>query len=154
MRFIMFTIFLSIIVNHINTQAIQFKISTDSALKKQNLLGMDLETLTAYFLDMGEKSFRAMQIFKWIHQFAENDFSKMTNVSKNLRSNLSEKAEIHIPEVAIEQKAKDGTKKWLLKLDDGNCIETVFIPENNRGLKKTIIFFKRAKNTVKIWISS
>ncbi|MFK5892098.1 MAG: 23S rRNA (adenine(2503)-C(2))-methyltransferase RlmN [Pseudomonadota bacterium] len=117
----------------INIQAIQPNISTVPPVKKQNLLGFDLDSLTAYFLDMGEKSFRATQLFKWIHQYAEADFNKMTNVSKQLRTNLAEIAEIHIPEVVVEQNARDGTKKWLLKLDDGNCIETVFIPEKNRG---------------------
>jgi len=120
-------------MTHIITQAIQPTISTELPIKKQNLLGMDLASLTAYFLSMGEKSFRAMQVFKWIHQYAEDDFSKMTNVSKQLRLRLSEVAEVHVPEVAIEQNAHDGTKKWLLKFEDGNCIETVFIPENNRG---------------------
>ena len=120
-------------MTHINIQAIQPNISSISPVKKQNLLGFDLDSLTAYFLDMGEKSFRATQLFKWIHQYAEADFSKMTNVSKQLRTNLAEIAEIHIPEVVVEQNAIDGTKKWLLKLDDGNCIETVFIPEKNRG---------------------
>jgi 23S rRNA (adenine2503-C2)-methyltransferase len=120
-------------VTHINIQAIQPNISSVSPVKKQNLLGFDLDSLTAYFLDMGEKSFRATQLFKWIHQYAEDNFEHMTNVSKQLRTNLAEIAEIHIPEVIVEQNASDGTKKWLLKLDDGNCIETVFIPEKNRG---------------------
>ncbi len=120
-------------MTHINIQAIQPNISSVSPVKKQNLLGFDLDSLTAYFLDMGEKSFRATQLFKWIHQYAEDNFEHMTNVSKQLRTNLAEIAEIHIPEVIVEQNASDGTKKWLLKLDDGNCIETVFIPEKNRG---------------------
>ncbi len=100
---------------------------------KQNLLGMDLNSLTAYFLELGEKSFRATQLFKWIHQYAEADFDNMTNVSKKLREMLSGIAEIRVPKVVIEQKAKDGTMKWLLQLSDGNCIETVFIPEKGRG---------------------
>jgi 23S rRNA (adenine2503-C2)-methyltransferase len=121
----------------INTQVTQFPISSiKSAItfsKKKNLLGLDVESLSSFFLQLGEKSFRAMQIFKWIHQYGESNFDNMTNVSKALRAKLAEIAEVHVPEVIVEQNAKDGTKKWLLKLDDGNCIETVFIPEKNRG---------------------
>ncbi len=121
----------------LNTQEAQFPISSiNSAIKvskKKNLLGLDVESLSSFFLQLGEKSFRAMQIFKWIHQYGESNFDNMTNVSKALRAKLADIAEVHVPEVIVEQNAKDGTKKWLLKLDDGNCIETVFIPEKNRG---------------------
>jgi 23S rRNA (adenine2503-C2)-methyltransferase len=117
----------------INTQVTQPPISAIKVSKKKNLLGLDVESLSSFFLQLGEKSFRAMQIFKWIHQYGENNFDNMTNVSKSLRAKLAEIAEIHVPEVIVEQNAKDGTIKWLLKLDDGNCIETVFIPEKNRG---------------------
>lgn len=117
----------------INSQIKQANVTSLVPIKKQNLLGMDLDSLTAYFVELGEKPFRATQLFKWIHQYAESDFEKMTNVSKKLRAALSDIAHISVPKVVVEQNAKDGTKKWLLQLDDGNCIETVFIPEKKRG---------------------
>ncbi|MFK5984589.1 MAG: 23S rRNA (adenine(2503)-C(2))-methyltransferase RlmN [Pseudomonadota bacterium] len=117
----------------INTQTIPANTVSTAPVNKKNLLGLDLDSLTAYFLELGEKSFRATQLFKWIHQYGEDDFEKMTNVSKKLRQMLSDIAKVSVPKVVVEQNAKDGTKKWLLQLDDGNCIETVFIPEKNRG---------------------
>jgi len=94
---------------------------------------MDLESLKAFFVEIDEKPFRATQLMKWIHQFGEADFDLMTNVSKTLRETLKGIAWIHVPEIVTEQNSSDGTKKWLLRLEDGNCIETVFIPEDNRG---------------------
>ncbi len=101
--------------------------------KKINLLGYTSENLKAFFLKRGEKPFRATQIIKWIHQHSVDNFADMTNVSKVLRAELEEIAEIKPLEVAIDNKSEDGTRKWLLRLDDGNCIETVFIPEADRG---------------------
>jgi len=101
--------------------------------KKVNLLGYDLAHMKAFFSEFGEKSFRAVQVLKWIHQFGVDDFANMSNVSKALRSRLSEIATIRAPEIVMEQKASDGTIKWLMRLDGGNSIETVFIPEDNRG---------------------
>lgn len=101
--------------------------------EKINLLDFTTEDLKAFFLERGEKPFRATQIIKWIHQHSIDDFNKMTNVSKSLREELDTISEIRLPEIAIDDKSKDGTHKWLLRLEDGNCIETVFIPEDNRG---------------------
>jgi len=101
--------------------------------KKINLLGYDLVQMKAFFAEIGEKPFRAVQLIKWIHQFGVDDFSQMSNVSKALRSKLALIAEIKAPEIIMEQKASDGTIKWLMRLDGGNSIETVFIPEDNRG---------------------
>lgn len=100
---------------------------------KINLMGLDEAAMHAFFAELGEKSFRADQVLKWIHQQGMADFSAMSNLSKALRERLSEIAEIRAPEVIREQVAADGTRKWLLKLDDGNAIETVFIPEAERG---------------------
>ncbi len=111
----------------------QVQFMTHSAPKKVNLLGMDLAHLKAFFTEIGEKPFRAVQVLKWIHQFGVDDFSQMTNVSQLLRERLSDIAEIRAPEIIKEQKASDGTTKWLMRLDGGNSIETVFIPEDNRG---------------------
>ena len=100
---------------------------------RDNLLGMSREALTAWFVARGEKPFRAVQVLKWVHQRGVTDFDAMTDLSKAARAMLQEQACIDVPEIALEQQAKDGTRKWLLRLDDGNCIETVFIPEDGRG---------------------
>lgn len=100
---------------------------------KTNLLGLSREGMQAFFADLGEKAFRASQVMQWIHQYGVYDFDEMTNISKTLRARLAEISEIRIPEVLVDQKSEDGTRKWLLQLDSGNSIETVFIPEENRG---------------------
>ncbi len=104
---------------------------TDSP--KTNLLGMTRQQLEGFFTAMGEKPFRAVQVLKWIHQHWVEDFQDMTDLSKALRERLAQVAEIRAPEVVYDQASADGTHKWLLRLDDGNCIETVFIPEKDRG---------------------
>lgn len=101
--------------------------------EKTNLLNFNLEQLKSYFVELDEKSFRAQQIFQWIHQYGVIDFDVMTNLSKSLREKLKQCARIAVPELLSEHRSSDGTVKWLLKLDCGNCIETVYIPENNRG---------------------
>lgn len=101
--------------------------------EKVNLLNFDQQGLQAYFTEIGEKPFRAAQLLKWIYQFGVDDFNAMSNLSKSLREKLSEVAEIKLPEIVTEQHSDDGTIKWLLRLDSGNSIETVFIPEGDRG---------------------
>lgn len=86
-----------------------------------------------YFARLGEKPFRAQQVLQWIHQYGVADFDAMTNLSKALREKLKAEATIAAPEIAQDHTAHDGTRKWLLRLSDGQCIETVFIPEANRG---------------------
>ncbi|MCC5796321.1 MAG: 23S rRNA (adenine(2503)-C(2))-methyltransferase RlmN [Methylophaga sp.] len=100
---------------------------------RTNLLGLDLEGLEAFFVEHGEKAFRARQLLQWIHQYRVTDFAQMSNLSKALRHKLSEIAEIKVPEVMHEHISMDGTRKWLIKMDGGNAIETVYIPEGNRG---------------------
>ncbi|MFT5450733.1 MAG: 23S rRNA (adenine2503-C2)-methyltransferase [Enterobacterales bacterium] len=100
---------------------------------KVNLLNLSLIDLRAFFADLGEKPFRGTQILKWIHQYGVDDFDAMTNVSKSLREKLKEIAYIKAPEVLSQQISTDGTIKWALKLESGQAIETVFIPEKNRG---------------------
>jgi 23S rRNA (adenine2503-C2)-methyltransferase len=100
---------------------------------KINLLDFTSDKLKAFFQERGEKPFRATQIIKWMHQYSVNDFSKMSNVSKTLRAELEEICEIRPPTIVLDRASSDGTHKWLLKLEDGNCIETVFIPEDGRG---------------------
>lgn len=101
--------------------------------QKVNLLNYDYQQLRDLLSSWGEKPFRAQQLFKWIHQIGLIDFTQMTNLGKALIAKLSELAFIALPEITSCQKSNDGTHKWLLKLDCGNCIETVFIPETNRG---------------------
>ena len=101
--------------------------------EKVNLLNFDRQGLEKYFTDLGEKPFRATQLLKWIYQFGVDDFSEMNNFSKSLREKLAEIAEIKFPEIVTEQHSDDGTIKWLLRLDSGNSIETVYIPESTRG---------------------
>jgi 23S rRNA (adenine2503-C2)-methyltransferase len=100
---------------------------------KINLLNLDKAGLVDFFAEIGEKRFRAAQILKWIYQFGVNDFAAMSNLSKPLREKLAEVAEIRPPEVVSEHRSHDGTTKWVLRLDEKNCIETVFIPEADRG---------------------
>lgn len=100
---------------------------------KVNLLEYDRQDLAEFFANLGEKPFRAAQIFQWIHQHGIDKFDAMTNLGKNLRAKLNEIAEIKVPEVVLEQTSHDGTRKWLLKLACGNGVETVFIPEAGRG---------------------
>ena len=100
---------------------------------KVNLLDFDRAGLEGFFAEIGEKPFRAIQILKWIYQFGVKDFDAMTNISKSLREQLKERAEVRLPEIVTEQHSADGTSKWLLRLDNGNSIEMVFIPEDERG---------------------
>jgi len=101
--------------------------------KPVNLLNFDHQGLRDYFHSLGEKPFRATQVLKWIHQQGVFDFDQMTNLSKALRERLKTCAQITLPEIATTQASSDGTRKWLLRLDGGNTIETVFIPEGTRG---------------------
>ncbi len=102
-----------------------------------NLLDFDADSLTAWFAARGEKPFRARQVLRWIHRFGVDDFEQMTDVAKSLRSSLATDAEIRGPLAVRDSTAADGTRKWLLDVDrDGgnrNAVETVFIPEANRG---------------------
>lgn len=100
---------------------------------KINLLNLDKPGLQAYFSEIGEKPFRAAQLMKWIYQFGERDFDKMSNLSKALRQKLVELAEIRPPEIVSEHRSHDGTIKWVLRIDERNCVETVFIPEAERA---------------------
>jgi 23S rRNA (adenine2503-C2)-methyltransferase len=98
-----------------------------------NLLGMPRQRLAGQFEQWGERGFRATQLVKWIHQRGVTDFAEMTDLSKALRGRLGQLAQIVLPEIALERRSDDGTVKWVLRLADGNAIETVFIPEEDRG---------------------
>lgn len=98
-----------------------------------NLLELDRQGMEDYFSTLGEKSFRASQVIQWIHQKGVSDVQQMTNISQALRDHLQNNTVIHAPEVVYDATSVDGTRKWLLQLDDGNRIETVYIPEDDRG---------------------
>ena len=100
---------------------------------KVNLLGLTQAKLEAFFEELGEKRFRAGQVMKWIHHFGVDDFDDMTNVSKALREKLKARAEIRGPEVVSEDISADGTRKWVVRVASGSCVETVYIPQNGRG---------------------
>ena len=100
---------------------------------KTNLLDLDRRDLEEFFVALGEKPFRAAQLMKWIYHERVIDFAAMTDLSKALRARLADCAEIRLPEVALDQASRDGSHKWLIRLDSGNCVETVFIPEPDRG---------------------
>ncbi|MGR9106132.1 MAG: 23S rRNA (adenine(2503)-C(2))-methyltransferase RlmN [Gammaproteobacteria bacterium] len=100
---------------------------------KANLLDFDQKALERFFVEMGEKRFRAPQLVKWIHQKKVADFGQMSDLSKDLRQKLAVRCEIRTPQIVFDRTARDGTRKWLLQTDCGNRIETVFIPEETRG---------------------
>jgi len=100
---------------------------------KTNLLGLTRSGLEQFVVAMGEKPFRARQLFKWIYRRAAGDFDSMTDLGKDFRRRLAEIADIRVPEVITEQVSADGTRKWLLRLESGQAIEMVFIPEPGRG---------------------
>jgi 23S rRNA (adenine2503-C2)-methyltransferase len=98
-----------------------------------NLLGLDLEGLAAYCEQLGEKRFRATQLFRWIHQKGAADFDQMTDLAKSLREKLAGRAQVKALEVISEHQSVDGTVKWLFDVGAGNAVEAVFIPESDRG---------------------
>ena len=104
-----------------------------SQTSKTNLLNLSRAEMEIFFVELGEKPFRASQVFKWIYQSGIDDFSEMTNLSKSLRAKLEDIAEIRPPKIILDQASDDGTHKWVVEIDAGNHIETVFIPESNRG---------------------
>ena len=99
----------------------------------QNLLDLDLPGLVAFFESLGEKPFRARQVMHWLHQYGADDFEQMTDLAKSLRAKLPLVAEIRPPLLGHEQVSDDGTRKWLLEVGPNNRVETVFIPETERG---------------------
>ncbi len=100
---------------------------------KTNLLNYDLNGLTQHFAEMGEKPFRAKQVMRWMHQAGAQNFEEMTDLAKSLRAKLNEQATIEVPKLMMAQESTDGTRKWLLDVGTGNGVETVFIPEAERG---------------------
>jgi 23S rRNA (adenine2503-C2)-methyltransferase len=106
---------------------------TAAATARVNLFGLDRTALRARFAEMGEAPYRADQVMNWIYRRGVDDFALMTNVGKDLRARLAEHFIIRPPELITEQVSADGTRKWVLKAGEGQAIETVFIPEDDRG---------------------
>lgn len=100
---------------------------------KANLLDFDRDGLRGFLADLGEKPYRADQVMKWIYHRLESDFGAMTDLGKSLRDKLGEVAEIVPPKALLDKASADGTRKWLLGMDAGNAVETVYIPEPARG---------------------
>lgn len=97
------------------------------------LLGLDRPRLAWFFESLGEKRFRARQMMQWLHQRRVYDFAAMTDLSKGLRMRLHKHAVVTLPQLAGELCSVDGTRKWIVRLDDGHCVEMVYIPEPKRG---------------------
>ncbi len=108
-------------------------IATDPPPDKVNLLGLTRDEMEAFFLQLGEKRFRAQQVLKWIHHAGITDIDAMTNLGKALRNKLAGVAEVRPPEIVSQQDSDDGTRKWAIRVDGGGLIETVLIPEANRA---------------------
>ncbi|OAV25722.1 Ribosomal RNA large subunit methyltransferase N [Moraxella catarrhalis] len=104
---------------------------SDQAAKKVNLLGMSKDELSAFFVSLGEKPFRATQVMKWIYQFGVTDFFEMTNISKKLQHKLHEVACVVPPTVKYKEFSQDGTRKWVFEVTGGSLVETVLIPADD-----------------------
>ena len=100
---------------------------------KQNLLGLDAPALAGFFEAQAEKPFRARQLLRWIHQLGQSDFSQMSDLSKALREKLEHSACVAAPQIVGDEITADGTRKWLVKVDGANSVESVFIPETGRA---------------------
>lgn len=101
--------------------------------EKINLLDLNKADMEDYFVDLGTKAFHGRNVLKWIHKHGVIDFDAMTDLPKKLRAELKLRAEVRLPEIILEQPSSDGTIKWVLELADGQRIETVYIPEDNRS---------------------
>jgi len=98
-----------------------------------NLLDFDAADLTAFFAEHGEKPFRAKQVLRWMHRFGQSDFDAMTDIAKSLREKLKVVASVTPPDIVSDKLSDDGTRKFLFDVGGGNAVETVFIPEDDRG---------------------
>lgn len=96
-------------------------------------MGLSLRQMEAFFLDIGEKKFRAQQVLKWIHHTGVTDIGTMTNLGKALREKLQTIAEIRPPEIVSQHDSSDGTRKWVIRVDGGGLVESVLIPDAGRA---------------------
>ena len=100
---------------------------------KVNLLGLSRRQMEDFFLQIGEKKFRAQQVLKWIHHSGVNDIGQMTNLGKALREKLQDIAEVRPPEIVSQHDSSDGTRKWAIRVDGGGLVESVLIPDGSRA---------------------
>ena len=108
-------------------------IASSSSTDRVNLLGMNRAQLEAFFLELGEKKFRAQQVMKWIHHAGVTDIGAMSNLGKALRDKLLEVAEVRPPEIVSQSDSSDGTRKWAVRVDGGGLVEAVLIPDGSRA---------------------
>jgi 23S rRNA (adenine2503-C2)-methyltransferase len=101
--------------------------------ERVNLLGLTRPALEAFVVEMGGKAFRARQLMNWVYKRGEGRFEDMTDLAKDFRAQLAQRAEIRVPEIVAEQRSTDGTRKWKLQADAAQAFEMVFIPETDRG---------------------
>ncbi len=113
------------------TPGISFQVGPQQG--KVNLMGLSRVQMEQYFLDMGEKKFRAHQVLKWIHHGGVTRIEDMSNLGRSLRDKLLGVAEVRPPEIASQQDSSDGTRKWAVRVDGGGLVETVLIPAGNRA---------------------
>lgn len=100
---------------------------------KVNLLGLSRRQMEDFFLEIGEKKFRAQQVLKWIHHAGVTDIGQMTNLGKALREKLQDIAEVRPPEIVSQHDSSDGTRKWAIRVDGGGLVESVLIPDGSRA---------------------
>jgi 23S rRNA (adenine2503-C2)-methyltransferase len=110
-----------------------FEAPAQAADAKRTLVGLSREELTALMQEIGEPAFRARQLWHWIYHRGETEFEKMTSLAKPFRAALAERFEVGRPGVSVDRESIDGTRKWLLKFQDGQEAEAVHIPEEDRG---------------------
>ena len=113
--------------------AAQFAPPPEPADGRRNLIGLDRAELEAEIVGLGEPPFRARQLWHWIYHRGATDFAEMTTLAKDFRARLAEAYVIGRPTVATAQASSDGTRKWLLRYPDGQEVEAVHIPDEERG---------------------
>jgi len=106
---------------------------TDDTLQRVNLLGLPKAELEAFVGEMGSRPFRARQLMSWLYKRGEGDIAAMTDLAKDFRAQLTERAEVAVPTIVKTQVASDGTRKWVLSAGNDQAFEMVFIPEEDRG---------------------
>lgn len=102
-------------------------------MSQTNLFGLTKTQLLEFFQTLGEKSYRTKQVLQWLYHKGCVDFSEMTNLPKTLIATLNQQASLSLPKVIERHDSNDGTIKWLIEMDSGNRVETVYIPQNDRG---------------------
>ena len=108
-------------------------IASAAPAPRVNLLGLTRGQLEAFFIDLGEKRFRAQQVMKWVHHRGVRDFAEMTDLSRSLRERLQDMAEVTPPIIAEQRDSADGTRKWAIAVQGGSLVEAVLIPEGDRA---------------------